>query len=93
MESVFSCVGGGGGPFLRNFLYTLVVVGVVRQEQDGVGGVGGHVGPQVGVDGRPSREGEEESAACIEYTCVGARAGRHQSLPFHTIFGVSESRI
>ena len=50
-----------------------MVVGVVRLEQDGIGGAGGRVRPQVGVSGSPSREGEEEAAACIEATYVGAR--------------------
>ena len=73
LESVFNSIAGGGGTFLRNFVYTLVVVGVVRLEQDGVGGAGGRVRPQVGVGRRPLPEGEEESAACIEVTHVGAR--------------------
>ena len=72
LESVFSCAGGCGRSFLHNFVYTFVVVGVVRLEQDGIGEAGGRVRPQVGVGGSPSLEGEEESAACTEATYVGA---------------------
>ena len=73
LESVFRCAVSGGGEFPHNFVHTSVVVRVVRQEQDGVGGAGGRVRPQVGVGCSLSREGGDASAACIEATHVGAR--------------------